>query len=398
MKYYLGIDIGKRIHVAALTDEDGVLLGKPLSFGATTDGFSKLLLHIDNLIGQEKREFVHVGFEATGHYWFTLYAKLKELSVPVSVLNPLEVKAFRNEGIRGNKTDSIDAVKIAKLLRFGDYHEAHVPTEDMVSLRQLTRFRADLMSMATTLKLKANTTLDVVFPEYADMFSDTFNTTSLALLKRAKTPEKIAAIPVDKLIRFMRKISRGRYTKEKVQKLHHLAGNSMGLTIGMDAFSLSLTMLLSWIEQLLSEIKNIDRQIEKYLKKSNTKLTTIPGVGPFVAATVLAEVGDIKRFGGKDGAEKLVAFAGLDPKIRQSGKMKGKTKMSKRGSTYLRYAIRQASLVSVMACKEPMFSKIYEKQKAKGKHMEVALSHVARKMLHVIYSILKSGKKYKPNI
>ena len=105
MKYYLGIDIGKRNHVAAITDSEGKVLARSLTFAATSDGWRLLVSYLEKLIDHTEYPSVLSGMEATGHYWLTLYIKLKELGVNVSVLNPLEVKAFRNEGIRGSKTD-----------------------------------------------------------------------------------------------------------------------------------------------------------------------------------------------------------------------------------------------------------------------------------------------------
>lgn len=117
-------------------------------------GWQQLKTHLKSLIDNIDQHSVHAGFEATGHYWFSLYHAFKEVGFKVSVLNPLEVKAFRHEGIRGNKTDRIDAFKIAKLLRFGDFKEAHIPNGDLIALRQLTRLRGDLIVLIGRLKQK----------------------------------------------------------------------------------------------------------------------------------------------------------------------------------------------------------------------------------------------------
>ena len=156
--------------------------------------------------------------------------------------------------------------------------------------------------------------------------------------------------------------------------------------------------MLEQINHSEKQIKKLEKEIDKRLKKEPNTLTTIPGVGKVLAAAIKAEIGNFERFAqDKDGAEKLVALAGLDPKLRQSGKFQGKVKMSKRGSSYLRAAIRQAS-VSLAFGNDPMFKVIYEKQVKKGKHFEVALSHIGNKLLHVIFSLLKTGKKYEPHV
>src|SRR3989338_5417880 len=168
MKWYLGIDIGKLTHVVCIMNELGEVVKLPLSFTQNSLGWQRFDSYLNSIIDHMEYPSVQAGFEATGHYWTTLYLKLKHLGMKVSVLNPLEVKAFRNEGIRGNKTDSIDAVKI------------------------------DLSVMQAQLKQKCLAILDQVFPEYGALFSDVFGTSSRALLSEASTPEAITAPPTTK--------------------------------------------------------------------------------------------------------------------------------------------------------------------------------------------------------
>jgi transposase len=398
MKWYLGIDIGKISHVAALMDENGVIAKSPLSFPQTASGWLKFEAYLNKLIDRMDYPSVIVGFEATGHYWTTLYLKLQKMGLTVYVLNPLEVKAFRNEGIRGNKTDAIDAVKIAKLLRFGDFRKVHIPDEQITALRQLTRLKIDLTVMQAQLKQKCLAILDQVFPEYGQLFSEVFGTTSRALLSEASTPEAIIALSTRKLTAILRKASRGRFKEEKARQIQSQAHASIGITFSLDAFELSLDILLSQIDHLENRIEKLRVDIARRVNVLDSTIQSIPGIGPDTAGVILSEVGDFNRLISKDGAEKLVALAGLDPKLKQSGKYQGKTKMSKRGSGYLRHAVRNAAFIAVTVSKDPMFAGIYQKQIDKGKHPEVALSHVSRKMLHVIYSLLKNKTRYKPII
>jgi len=312
----------------------------------------------------------------------------------------MQVKGYRNEGIRGAKTDRIDALLIVKVLRFGDYKESNIPTEDLFALRQLTRVRSDLVENGTRTKLKIIGILDQVFPEYKELFSDIFGTSSSALLTKAVIPEAIEAIPTKQLTALLKKASRGRLGEKHAQKIKKKAQGSIGITMGIDAFSLSLEILLAQVRHLEQQVAKLDKEIGNRVKRREETLTSIPGIGRTQEAVILAEIGNFDQFrNDKNGAEKLVALAGIDPKVKESGKYTGKAKMSKRGSSYLRKAIRQAAFVAAVGKgKDPMFSKIYEKKLSEGKPFEVALSHVENKMLHVIYSLLKSKKEYKPNI
>ncbi len=399
-KYYLGIDIGKYHHQAILCTEDAKPIAASLKFKTTVDGFKELFLYLQKHVPDADFVHIHAGFEATGAYWLTLYEQLIKEKIKVSVLNPMQVKAYRNEGIRGAKTDKIDALLIVKVLRFGDYKESDIPAEDLFALRQLTRLRSDLVTMGTKVKLKIITIYDQVFPEYTHLFSDIFGTSSKALLEEAVLSAEIALIPTGKLSLLLKKASRGQMGEKQAVDIKKAAQQSIGITLGIDAFSLSLEILLAQVTHLEKQITQLDEEIAKRVKGRAETLTSIPGIGITQEATILAEIGNFERLrNDKNGAEKLVAIAGIDPKVKQSGKYQGKAKMSKRGSSYLRKAIRQSAFVAAVGQgKDPMFSRIYEKKRSEGKAFEVALSHVENKMLHVIYSLLKSKKEYVPKI
>jgi transposase len=397
MRYFLGIDIGKYKHVACLLDAEGNVLEKMLPFTADKAGYTDLLAYLRATVGETALDAIHVGMEATGHYWLTLYAQLSADGLgPITVINPLQTKAFRNSNIRGNKTDLIDARKIAQLLRMGDLKPSHIPSADLLALRQLTRLRSDLVELLVVLKQKAIGLLDQLFPEYRHGFSNLFGPTSLAVLLAAPTPAALAAMPTEALAQLLTQASRGRFGPEKAQELQRLAANSFGVTLGSDALGFSLHILVKEIQHMQAQIEALENEIESRGQALGETIHTIPGISLGSAAGILAEIGDFARFLVKDGAEKLVALAGLDPKLSTSGTTRGRTKMSKRGSRYLRKTLRMAAFVAVFQVKDPMFTHIYAKQIARGKHMEVALSHVAHKMIHVIYALMKSKTTYVP--
>src|ERR1700722_20591848 len=199
-------------------------------------------------------------------------------------------------------------------------------------------------------------------------------TTSKALLDEAVIPQAIGAIPTKKLTLLLDKASRGRQGEKEAKHIKSIAEQSIGVTIGLDAFTLSLKILLTQITHLEEEVKRLDKEIMERVQSQETTLTTIPGIGVNTAGIILAEVGNFERFkDDKNGAEKLVALAGIDPKVKESGKYKGKAKMSKRGSPYLRQAVRQAAFVAACGQRhDPMFAALYQKKIKLGKHFEVA--------------------------
>ena len=157
-------------------------------------------------------------------------------------------------------------------------------------------------------------------------------------------------------------------------------------------YSALLGMFLEQILSLTEQADLIEKQIASLLKEFNSQLTSIPGVGAVLAATILSVIGDISRF---SSADKLLAFAGLDPSVKQSGEFKSnQNRMSKRGSPYLRRAIWLASTVAVQC--DPMFRAYYEKKMSEGLHYMNVIGHVSRKMTAVIFAVLRDGRPYQP--
>lgn len=387
--YYVGIDIGKNHHFAAIIDSAGDWVVKPFQFSATKKGFDKFFKTLSDLIPSGELSQVSIGMEATGHYWMTLYQALKERGYPqVAVINPLMTAGRRMNNIRGRKTDKDDSILIAKLLLYDEYYNTTLAKEDMLILRELCRLRSDLVQTIGDLKKKIISILDKTFPEYEDFFADTFGKSSKAILNECKGPEEIAAMDTEKLAELLKKASRSRLGVEKAQELKQLAAQSIGISMGLDAFYMQLKLLLQQLELLEKQVKTLELNINLIYEKQQVTLTTIPGVGSVTAAVILGEIGDIRRFQ-KDRGRQLIAFAGLEPKIKKSGKFTGKAKISKRGSPYLRTAIYQASEVARQH--HPLFAKIYEKQIGDGKHHKKAVIAVCNKMCHVIYALLRDG-------
>lgn len=388
---YVGIDIGKESHVAAMLNADGTPCMKPLKLTNNVSGYQSLLKNINDITTNTSD--IIIGMEATGHYWLNIYEKLAQDGYQITVLNPLQVKSFRNRGIRGSKTDVIDAKLIAQILRFGETLDTKIAESAMLGLKYLTRYRSDVAQSLSMTKNKVITLLDQVFPEFAKLFSDMFGKAALSVLKEAATPQEIIDLDERKLCTILDKASRGRLSKKQTIKIKQAAENSFGLRTASNIFSLQIKLIIAQIEQLKNTIMVLDKEIEKLYKNLDVKLTTLPGVGIINAATIIAEIEDINKFHSKSGgAAALVAFAGMDPKLKQSGKFNGQVKMSKRGSRYLR---RTVYLASFAACrKNSFFKSLYDKHRAKGKSHKVALSHVGVKMLHVIHSMLKNNTSY----
>lgn len=388
--YYCGIDIAKYKHEASVIDETGKALLDSISFANSKEGCEKVLSLFERL--DIPKEELLIGMEATGHYWLSVYGYLLEQGFEVKVINPIQSEAFRKMYIRQTKNDSKDSFIIAQVMRFGQFSATTLSEETIVALRQLSRYRLALVDACGDCKRRIIALLDQVFPEYDSLFSDTFGTTSKEILTKYPTPEDMLAVSTRKLTSVLEKASRGRFGKEKAEQLKAMAAGSFGICFAKDAFAFQIRQLIEQLNFLERQIEELEKHISALLQQTGSYITTIPGVGETLGAIILSEIGDIHRF---DAPNKLVAFAGLDVKVSQSGEFTGtRQKISKRGSPYLRRAIWLAA--SRAAFCDPVLSAYYQSLRARGKHHLTAIGAVARKLCNTIYTILKENRPWQP--
>ena len=305
---YLGIDIGKNNHVASLIDEKSKPLFKAFSFSNTIDGANSLIEKLSCYADDIKS--VEIGMEATGHYWLSVYSFLLGKGYTIHVVNPIQTDGWRKgTEIRKRKTDIIDSILIADLIRYGDFVETSLSDEDTMSLRNLSRFRNYLVSSISDLKRKVICVLDQIFPEYQSVFSDIFGATSKELLSHFQTADDFENINAEKLEKVLENISLKNFAKNKISVISELAANSFGLKFCCDSFSLQLKLLIEQIKFIEAQVSDVEKEINIILERISSPITTIPGIAAITAAIILGEIGDIKRF---SNASKLAAYAGID--------------------------------------------------------------------------------------
>lgn len=387
--YFLGIDIAKTNHVASLIGADGSVVIRAIKFKNSNEGYTKLLNTIQNKLNDLSN--INIAMEATGHYWLSLYSALVDDGFNVSVYNPYQIKSYRGAyNNRKQKNDIIDSIIIADYLRVFGMKDSKLPQEDLMALKQFTRFGSNIVENVSSIKVQVIGLLDKVFPEYKDFFCDVFGVTSKQILLNCPTPDDIIRISTTKLANLLSKNSRGKFGKDDALNMKEVAKSSFGIKFTTDACSFEIKQLINQVIFLESQLEDVDKQISELYNKLDSHLLSVPGIGIKLAPTILAEIGDINNF---DKPSKLIAFAGVDPSENQSGnKLSTNNKLSKRGSPYLRHAIYTASLVAIS--NEPKLRAYYDKKINEGKHHFVALAGISRKLLTIIYYILKEDRDY----
>ena len=387
--YIVGIDIGKNHHEASIVSPEGKQIGHSLRFATTHKGADSLMSFIFKNIGNSPCVF---GMEATGHYWYPIYSFLKAKGYTIYVINPIQSDSLRKMYIRQTKNDSIDSFLIAEVIRFGQFGTTSMADENILAMRQLCRYRDSVISSRTEIKLRIGTIMEQIFPEYEKQFSSLWVSTSMGILEKYLTPENIENAPIDELFEIIKDKSHNKLTMKKAISIREAAADTFGIKIAQDAFSFQLKQLIDRMNFLDKQIEALDCQILEYYEKFDCYLHTIPGIGMIAAATILAEIGDINRF---KSSSALVAFAGIDPTVRQSGEFSSThNHMSKRGSPYLRHAIFLAA--TTCSFHNSPLNAYYKKKRDQGKHHLTATGAVARKLTSVIYAVLRDSKPYEP--
>ena len=263
-------------------------------------------------------------------------------------------------------------------LRFVSFYDL-----DLLDLKTLGRFRQKTIKQRTRLKIQLTSYVDEAFPELQYFFKSGLHQKSVyALLKEAPTPEAIASMHMTHLAHLLTVTSHGHFDKRTAQQLRALAQKSVG--VSDSAISIQITQTISQIELLDSQLKNVDSEMIEIVKFHDSVIMTIPGIGYINGGMILGEIGDIHRFSSPG---KLLAYAGLDPPVYQSGKFQAKrTRMSKRGSKVFRYALMNAAHNVVK--NNATFEAYYEVKKSEGRSHYSALGHCAGKLVRIIWKML----------
>ena len=389
---YAGVDIAKVDHVIGAVDERGSEACRPMSFKNSASGFERCEAWLEGVA--EAPGDVLVGMEATGHYWMALYAFLTSRGYAVAVIDPLQVRAVRRfKGMGGVKNDRVDAGLIAEAMRIGQYDPTRLATDDVMSLRSLTRYHQSLKAELAEVKTQCTCLLDSYFPEFCGAFSDMFGAAGRAVLSRSPLPSELSRRRAGSLQRDISEAARGsRRVDGKGAEVKALAARSVGIRLGEGAASFQIKSLVRQMDFLDAECAGVEARVRELLERVEPLVLTIPGVSYTTGAQIVAEVGDVSRF---RSASALVSYAGINSSVCQSGMFdSGGGPITKHGSPYLRRALWLAANRARQY--DPSLREFYERKRAEGKCHRVAVTAVARKLCHIVFAVMRDQVPYDP--
>ncbi len=376
---FIGIDVAKNTHFASAVNSDGEIVFNPFPFSNSAEGFNLLLSKLDTT----NTENYLIGLESTGHYSDNIVSFLYSKVFKIGIINPIQTDSLRNSNIRKTKNDKVDTFLIIQCLQLGKYTLFKQYDFNILNLKTLCRFRFDIVQSRSRLKTQLTGCVDLIFPELFSFFHGNLHSKSArSILLNFTSPARISKTRIDTLTKALAIPSRGRYSYDHALILKQLAKSSIGIVNHSMVFQIQY--LISQIDLLDNQISTIDSEIKGIMNSINSNILTIPGISYTLGAMIISEIGDISKF---SNPSKLLAYAGLDPSVRQSGNFSARsTQISKRGSKHLRYAIHTAA--SIIIFNNDTFYEYYTTKRQEGKSYRNAIGHVSSKLVRVIFKIL----------
>jgi len=386
---FCGIDMGKAKHVACLLDANGRIILRSQSFTNDAAGFALLLQRLATVA---QRRPILFGMEATGHYWYALHDHLTRLGRTVVVLNPLQTAQQAKKQIRKTKTDKVDAGHIATLLKNGDFKPALIPGELGMTCRQLARLWHALRQQRARVKQLIQAKLECIWPEFETHFTNPLCATACAILRVAPAPQHLLAMPQEALVQLIEKTSRKRLGANLAQRLWSSAQNSIGMRRGLEGAKVAIHVLLEQLDATKPVRENLREQIDALSFRLPGYVLSLPGADPIRAVSLFGETDPISTF---DSPRRLVAFAGLDLVVFQTGQYEAPhRKISKRGSPHLRRTLWM--MASVAVHRECELRDYYLRRRREGLHHLAAVTAVAIKLTRIAWRILTDQRDYRP--
>ena len=401
---YVGIDVSSKSNVVYFMLPDG---SKHSNFSVANshDGSTQLVKRILSAMASKSLDTVLIGLESTSVYGDNLVYFLREdvslasFSRKIHVLNPKQVKKFKDAYNDLQKNDYVDSFVIADCLRFGRINkEVYIGDYHYKALQNLTRARYFTVCNLTKEKQRF---INVLFKKYSTMtqekiFSDTFSTTALAVYDEFESAEALAYMDLQELTAFIIEKGKNRFPDpDAVAKAIQKAARSsyrLPKTVN-DSVNQVLSISITSMKALESQIKEFDKAIAAQMELLPNVLISIPGIGSVYSAGIMAEIGDINRF---DNQAALAKYAGLAWTQHQSGDFEAQNKrLIHSGNRFLKYYLCEAAF-SLVRCDKEYKAFYHQKYKEVNRFRHKrALALTARKFVRLVFALLKDNRLYR---
>ena len=394
--FYVGIDVSKDKSDICIKDQNGNDLIQRFKITNSKSDLGHLYETIEKIKSKiPGNSDVVFGMEATGIYSLPLYSALKRDGYKVKLYNPIQTNGFRKINIRKTKTDTIDSAVIADMLRHSEPPQvSDIQDMNLFQLRELVRIRHRIIEKQTLCKIQLVRNIDTIWPDYGNVMKRVLGIASIAIMKKYSVPSKVRAKSFEQFYDIVKKTSRSRISRIQAEEIYAHAGNVLTIPELDSVITFEIKTLISQLELYDEQIQSVEIRIDQMMEHIDSKIMSIPGIGDTLGPIILGEIGNVDRF---SNVKKLIAFAGLDPVVSQSGRFENKSgPISKRGSPLLRQALFLAA--NIARQNDENLKRFYDKKRSEGKHHFSVLNAVAAKLLRIVYWVLKNKKEYQTHL
>ena len=387
IRYHVGIDVGKNKHHACVYDIVEDRYTKVFPFTVDRPDFERFLLFLQR---QGPIEEVMVGVEASGPYALTIGHFLLEHSYTVVELNPFQASQFRKAQGKKAKTDRVDARSLSAFLALGSYKPLTLGDPLYENLRELTRFRVDLVKDRTCQVNRLKETLAIAFPELGAYMASLESPTVLTLLTNYPGPQALAEAGAQAVSACIIEASHGRLGSAQAQAIVSAAGTTIGLLQRQQSLAIKLEVLASGIISVNMQLQRVEAAIEDLFRHLRYNKSDFPVGGIQSLACILAEIEDVNRF---HTLKQFLSHFGWCPQTFQTGGFRQEhPRMSHAGNRYVRRVLWMLAIMAVNTV--PAYHDYLQRRTAAGKKKMHTIVAVGRKILSVIYAVLKTGRPY----
>jgi len=392
---YVGIDVGKLSHHFVIIDNStGEVLCSPEEFRNDAEGFHSLVTKLDSY----PKDSIRIGMEDTGHYHFNLLKYLFSKGFTVALVNPRSTDLQRKLEGGITKTDKLDTYTICQVLCTipvdgkVPYRIVTKKTLELYDQKQLTRQHHNLKEEQNVYRNRLQKSIDITFPEYNSLFKSKYGIVYMSVLKKFPSAASIASTDIRTLRKCFNNTGKGNRIKLTAEELKEAAKESVGFE--SVAEELTIQNLIAQIELIESQVETIDQKIREFSTKTNSPILSIPGISHFSGTSILAEIGDIGNY---SKPSQIIKMAGVAPLTYESSQYQAQhTAITKKGSKYLRKTLYQIILPVIEH--NDVFKQYYDLKRSQGKSHLCAEGHCIRKLLRVIYQLLKTNQDFNPEL
>lgn len=396
----VSMDVHKSNHrVHFEIKETQEIIGHDFTFTNDYAGFSLLFTEVDSRAKRTHSNIIAFVMEPTGHFWKSLGYAIEQKGYPLYFVSPEQVFHQRIADKPGaSKDDFKDPITIAKLFRDNKVFKARLFKGVSRQLNKLNRERISLSRKLSKEKIQLRALIQELNPELLSFFSNPLGKISKAVLQYCPAPEQICSLGINKLTQLFKTYGNNIIGRKKAEKLLNLMKNSISVKDSNSSHLLVLKYQLKRIDFYQKQINQITLELIHIFKSEYPEqlhnITTIPGIESIIAAGIVAEIGDIKTI---QSPKALVSMAGIHVKDWISGSsIHKKSHISKKGNPFLRTLIFRAALSCIR--NNLQLKSFYEHLLSKEKKRIPAVIAVARKLLTIIYHILKNNQEYNPDL